>query len=268
MTNYLDNFTYLSNKQAGKVGNSIIYRLDSRIKFLFSLFFIFFVVFTPPSYFIKFLFYFIFILIIVITSNIPLLYILKRSLVIIPFVLLIGIFIPFLKNGEIAGSYNFRLFKVTVTYEGLVIFWNIFIKAFLSALALIILSATTQFNSLLEGLKKLRIPFIFIMILSLMYRYLFIIQEKLILIDRARKLRSFKGKKRSIFLSQTRVLGNIIATLFIKSYNQGEQIYTSMCLRGFTGNTKTLDRLKIRGYDILFLSLSLVCMVVIRFIIK
>lgn len=197
-------------------------------------------------------------------SRIPFLYIFKRSLVIVPFVLLVGAFIPFMKNGTIAGSYNFGLFKLTVTYEGLLIFWNIFIKAWLSALILIILSSTTRFNTLLEGLKSLRIPFIFIMILSLMYRYLFILQEKAISMDRTRRMRTFRNS----FFSQVKAMGNIIAMLFIKSYNKGEQIYISMCLRGFDGNTKTLDRLAIRKYDILFLSLALLYLVVIRFIIK
>lgn len=241
--------------------NSIIHRLDARIKFLSSLIFILFVVFTPPSYFTKFLFYFIFIFIVVIISHIPFLYILRRSLVIIPFVLFIGIFIPFLKNGEVAGSYNIWGFRLSVSYTGLLILWNIFIKAFLSSVALIILSTTTQFNTLLDGLKSLKIPFIFIMIISLMYRYMFILQEKAILLDRARKLRAY-GKM------QIRAFGNIIAMLFIKSYNKGEQVYVSMCLRGFDGNIRTLNRLKISRLDVLYLSLSVFILSIIRFAIK
>lgn len=199
-------------------------------------------------------------LLIAAASRIPLSYILKRSLIIIPFVVLVGIFIPFLKSGEVAGSYNFGAFRLGVTYAGILILWNIFIKAWLSALILIIMSSSTPFHMSLKGLQALRVPFIFIMILSLMYRYLFIIQEKVNLMNIARKLRS-PGRL------NLKILGNMIAVLFIKSYGKGEQVYTSMCLRGFDGNIKTLDKLKIRQVDFLYLFLSVSFLIIIRFLI-
>ena len=81
--------------------DSLIHRLDPRTKFLATLLFILAVTLTPPGRWSAFAVYFLLIAILVLLSRVPLLYILKRSLVIIPFVLLIAVFVPFFKEGEV-----------------------------------------------------------------------------------------------------------------------------------------------------------------------
>ncbi|GAI04664.1 unnamed protein product, partial [marine sediment metagenome] len=109
--------------------DSIIHRLDPRTKLITTLFFVLAVVLTPPNRWQAFALYFILVATLILLSRVPVLYVLKRSLVIMPFVVLIAIFIPFFKEGEVAGSYNIWLWQVTVTYSGLQVFWNILAKA-------------------------------------------------------------------------------------------------------------------------------------------
>ena len=116
--------------------DSIIHRLDPRIKVIALFTFIFFVIFTKPTSFIAFALYGVLIAVLILLSKIPLSFILKRSLVIIPFVLMIAIFIPFFKQGEVAGGYSFGSLKLTVTYDGLMIFWNVLVKAYLCILSI------------------------------------------------------------------------------------------------------------------------------------
>ncbi len=237
--------------------DSAIHRLDPRTKLVTTLFLIVAVVLTPPNRWQAFALYFFLIATLILLSRVPVLYVLKRSLVIMPFVLLIAIFIPFFKEGEVAGSYNIWLWQVTVTYSGLQVFWNILAKAWLSILSLILLTSTTRFSHLLRGLEKLRLPRVMTMILSFMYRYLFVLVDEVMRMKQARDSRSFGSSR----WRQLRTIGNMIGTLFIRSYERGERVYAAMTSRGFDGQTRTLENLNFRQLDALFgISLGLVLM--------
>ena len=228
--------------------DSFIHRLDPRTKFIATLVFILAVVLTPLGSWWAFILYFALITVWFLLSKVPLFYVLKRSLVIMPFVVLIAIFIPFFKEGEVAGSYNIWLWEVTVTYSGLQVLLNIVIKAWLSIISLILLTSTTRMSSLLRGLEKLRLPRVMVMILSFMYRYLFVLVDEVMRMKQARDSRNFGGKR----LRKIRTVGSMIGTLFIRSYERGERVYAAMTARGFDGRSRTLEKLNFRPADAYF----------------
>jgi len=235
--------------------DSIIHRLDPRTKLVTTLFFILAVVLTPPDRWQAFALYFFLVTTLLLFSKVPALYVLKRSLVIMPFVVMLAIFIPFFKEGEVAGSYNIWLWQISVTYSGLQVFWNILAKAWLSILSLILLTSTTKFSSLLKSLEQLRMPRVMVMLLSFMYRYLFVLVDEVMRMRQARDSRNFGGGR----LWQIRTIGNMIGTLFIRSYERGERVYAAMMARGFDGQTRTLESLNFRRLDVVFgISLGLV----------
>jgi len=228
--------------------DSFIHRLDPRTKLVASMAFIVAVVLTPASNWRVFVFYFGIISFLLILSKLPPLYVLKRALVIFPFVFLVAIFIPFFKEGEIAGSYNIWLWQVSVTYSGLFILANVMVKAWLCILALILLSSTTKLAELLKGLRQLGIPRVMILILSFMYRYIFVLADEVMRMQQARDSRNFGGKR----LHQLKTIGNMVGTLFIRSYERGERIYAAMLARGFDGQIRTLKDLSFRPADAYF----------------
>jgi cobalt/nickel transport system permease protein len=228
--------------------NSFIHRLDPRTKLVASLAFIIAVVLTPANDWRVFVFYFCIVAVLLIISKLPPFYVLKRSLVIFPFVLLIAIFIPFFKEGEVAGSYNIWLWQVSVTYSGLFILANVMAKAWLCILALILLSSTTRLADLLKSLRQLGIPRVMILILSFMYRYIFVLADEVMRMQQARDSRSFGGKR----LHQLKAIGSMVGTLFIRSYERGERIYAAMLSRGFDGQVRTLQNLSFRPADAYF----------------
>ena len=242
--------------------DSFIHRLDPRTKLVASLALIIAVVLTPASNWRVFVFYFCFVAVLLILSKLPPLYVLKRSLVIFPFVLLTAIFIPFFKEGEVAGSYNIWLWQISVTYSGLFILANVVVKAWLCILGLILLSSTTKLADLLKGLKQLGMPQVMILILSFMYRYIFVLVDEVMRMQQARDSRNFGGSR----LHQVRTVGNMAGTLFIKSYERGERIYAAMLSRGFDGQVRTLHKLSFRQADAYFgiiFGIMLVCPCVI-----
>ncbi len=227
---------------------SFIHQLDPRTKFITTLLFILAVTITPPTRWQVFILYFLLMATLILFSKVPILYVLKRSLVIMPFVALIAISIPFMKKGEVAGSYNIWLWEVSVTYSGLQVFANVLAKAWLSVLSLILLTSTTKLTNLLKALEQLWMPGVMVMILSFMYRYIFILVDEVMRMKQARDSRNFGGKR----LWQIRTIGNMIGTLFIRSYEKGERVYAAMLARGFDGQSRTLHRLSFRPVDAYF----------------
>jgi len=203
---------------------SVIHKLDPRTKIITFLLFVVFVITTAPHDYLSFAAYAAVISIVVFLSKVPLSYVFKRVLVIIPFVLLVAIFLPFANKGP----------------EGWTIFWNVIIKSFLAVLATIMLSSTTKFHKLLKGFELLKFPKIMIMMLAFMYRYVFILVDEAHRMERARDSRYFGGE----YLRQIKIICNIIGLLFIRAYERGERVYQSMSARGFDGNIITMNELK------------------------
>jgi cobalt/nickel transport system permease protein len=228
--------------------NSVIHRLDPRTKLIASLAFIVAVVLTPASNWRVFGCYFCILVASLILSKLPPLYVLKRSLVIFPFVLMVAIFIPFFKEGEVAGSYNIWLWQISITYSGLFILANVVVKSWLCILALILLSSTTRLDDLLKALKQLGMPQVMILILSFMYRYIFVLVDEVMRIQQARDSRNFGGS----WLYHLKTIGHMVGTLFIRSYERGERIYAAMLARGFDGQVRTLHKLRFKQADVYF----------------
>lgn len=226
--------------------SSPIHRLDPRTKIATAIVFVIMVVVTPPGEWQAFAIYLLFLSLLTLITKVPPLYILKRSLVVIPFVVLIGIFIPFLKTGGASGSYNVWMWDIPKS--NLILFGSIIAKSWLSVITLVLLTATTQFSDVLKGLERMRMPKVMVMILSFMYRYIFVLTDEVLRMKQARDSRSF-GDKRS---RQIKTIGNMIGTLFLRSYERGERVYAAMVSRGFDGEIRTLSCMTMRTADLLY----------------
>lgn len=224
--------------------NSLVHKLDPRTKIISFFAFIIFVITTSHADFIQFTSYATVILLVILLSKVPLIYIIKRVYVIIPFVVFVAIFVPFMNE----------------TQDGFRIFWNVLIKSFLAILATIMLSSTTKFPELLHGFELLKLPKILILILSFMYRYIFVLTDEAGRMERARSSRYFGGE----YLRQARIIGNIIGLLFIRAYERGERVYQSMVARGFDGEIITMNKTKFSSRDIYFFMIFMGSIIVIK----
>jgi len=235
-------------------------KIDPRAKIITFFSFVIVVVQTPITHALSFYLYLLLPLILASVSRVPLGFLLKRSLLIIPFVLLVSIFIPFLGGAEVVGSYNLVFFDLSITKEGILIFLNILVKAWLSVFALTLLTATTRFQDLLGGFQKLRLPQTFVMVLSFLYRYLFVLEDEFMRMRRARDSRNFGGSWRW----KIKTVGNMFGTLFIRAYERGERVYAAMLARGFSGEVKLIQELKFGRVDLQFSILFLTAILIMR----
>ncbi|MGI2336047.1 MAG: cobalt ECF transporter T component CbiQ [Dehalogenimonas sp.] len=234
---FLDQYSYL---------NDPVNRRDPRLKFLLSLLFIIVVVLTPPGSWLTFAAYFGIVAAVFMLSRLPLVYVLKRSLVIIPFVLLLGIINVFTHPGLELVGLNLGGWHLGVTDSGLIFIGTLLARSWLSVLALILLSSTTPLPSLLKGLEKLKMPKVMVMILSFMYRYLFLLIDEVLRMKQARDSRTV-GKLSNTF--QAKTVGSMIGALFIRSYERGERVYAAMVARGFDGTSRTLNEMTFNRRD-------------------
>ena len=154
---------------------SLIHHLDPRIKIITFVGFVFFIVFTNPTSWLTFLLYGLILGILIALSRIPVWHMFKKSLVVIPFVLVVALFIPFMDHG---GGYSLGPFGVHLSHTGLMVFWNVLIKSYLSVLCVILLTASTRFSDLLKSFERLKCPQLIVMVLSFMYRYIFVIKDE------------------------------------------------------------------------------------------
>lgn len=228
--------------------DSLIHRLDPRTKLVTTFAFLLAVNLTPIERWPAFVLYFVLIAVVIGLSKLPILFVLKRSLVIIPFVFFIAIFNLFFKQGEPMAGFDLFGWHLSISREGLDIFLSVMAKAYLSILALILLSSSTALPRLLKGLEQLGLPRVMVMILSFMYRYLFVLADEVLRMKQARDSRNFGGRR----IGQIKTVGNMLGTLFIRSYERAERVYAAMLARGFEGRMLTSNRLHLRSADVHF----------------
>ncbi len=230
--------------------SSIIHRLDSRVKLSFTILFILSNVLLPDGAWLAFCLSWGFILIIQLFSKIPLGFTLKRSLIVLPFVLA-AFTIMFTLPGEPLTAIQIGSRQITISDNGLIRFLSIVVRSWLSIQAAILLTTTTKFTDLAHSLRHIGVPNILITIISFMYRYVFVLNDEAVRLIRARTARSASkpGYKSPSISWHARIAGNMIGQLFLRSYERSDQVYNAMLARGFSGEFLTLTPHRMNKQD-------------------
>ncbi|MGA2246334.1 MAG: cobalt ECF transporter T component CbiQ [Verrucomicrobiota bacterium] len=143
-------------------------------------------------------------------SRLPWFFLLKRLLLLEPFVFGVAGLMLFQPDG--AWKFALALFKTN-----------------LCLLTTLLLSNTTPFTGLLSVLQRLRVPWLFVTTLTLMHRYLFVLADES---ERMRRARASRTIARSRGF-QWRTLSSVVGLLFVRASERAERIYDAMCARGW-----------------------------------
>ncbi len=236
-------------------------RLDARIKIIGALAAIVVCVSTPAAAFGAFGCYAAVLLLTIFLSRLSWRHIARRALVIVPFAIMVAAFAPFLHAGQTGGGISLGLGACSASPPALVV-WNVVIKALFSVTVIVVLTGTTPFPEMLNGLRGLWVPEILVMLLSFTYRYLFVLGDELRRLRRAHAARGFRGR----WLWQAASLGRLIGALFLRTYERAERVYVAMVSRGFTGHFPHLPRLAWRVRDLAALAVFCAPLLVARWI--
>jgi cobalt/nickel transport system permease protein len=180
-------------------------------------------------------------------ARVPLATALRRSAIALPFAGMAALSIPFTRGGQVLWVWQPLGWSLTVTDQGLRQFAVLLVKAWQSVLVSGLLVATTRFPDLLRAMRALRVPAVLTAIISFTVRYLYVLVDEAMRLQTARAARS-AGSGGSL-LWRTRVLGGMIGSLFIRSYERSERIYAAMLSRGYAGEIRSLAQLTWRGRD-------------------
>ena len=181
-------------------------------------------------------------------GGIPLRFALKRVLILSPFVLTLCLFQPvFLRQPRpvVLGGWHFEL------AGGWLVAANLAVKFVLGLLALTVLTCTTPFAALLAALRKLRAPRMLVMVLSFLYRYLFVLLDEAM---RIRRARDFRGAALAPVGRRLAAVGGVVGSLFVRTWQRAQRVHLAMAARGFDGVPRTLDHPHLHAADGVFLA--------------
>jgi len=143
-------------------------------------------------------------------SRIPPLFLLKRLLLLSPFVLGVALANAF----QPGGREQWMLLAA---------------RSALCLLTVILVSNTTPFSQILRVLKSARVPALLITTIALMHRYLSVLADEAERMRRARLSRTFVRGRRW----RWQMLATVVGQLFVRTSERAERIYDAMCARGW-----------------------------------
>lgn len=176
--------------------------------------------------------------------------VLKKSLVVIPFVLMAFAFAPFMEAPQ--GGY-YAIGPARISRDGVELLLNASARSWTAALCLVSLSALTAFNRILEGLARLRLPPSFVTTTAFAHRYAFALSGDASRMKTAMESRMYGAR----WLWRAGAVGGLIGALFLRSLDRAERVQQAAVSRGFDGSFHGSAREKTSVADILFLAVSL-----------
>lgn len=248
--------------------SSLIHRLDPRVKVLVTLLFIVANVLLPDGAWLGFLAAWLFLLLAQRLARLPFTFTLRRSFIALPFALA-AVTVIFTLPGRGLFALNIGPWRLVATDAGLLRFTSIMIRSWLSVQMAILLAATTQFPDLLHALRHLYVPQPIVVIISFMYRYLFVLADEAQRLMRAREARSARlpgsvSPAGGSIVWRARVVGSMVGQLFLRSYERSDRVYNAMLARGYQGQLLTINPHRMTRQDWLVFIVALLLLALVQ----
>ncbi len=230
-------------------GTGVLHRVDSRVKLLVAVLFAFCVTLVPEGHWLAYGGFALFVIAAIALSGLPPALVLGRSMLALPFV---AVALPLAFTREGSTLLHLPVFGWSVSQEGVIAVASIMVKSWLAVVVAVVLTSVTQPLDLIRGLERLKVPRILAASVLFMYRYLFVIADEGQRLMRARDSRSGDGSQGGSGGSlwwRGRVLGNMVGSLFLRSYERSERVYAAMQARGYDGTIRFAEERALAAAD-------------------
>lgn len=247
-------------------GQSPLHRLDPRIKVIVTLAFILSNALLPDGAWFAFVLAWAAVIFASAVSGLGVGFTFKRSFIALPFALA-AITVLFSIPGRPVASFHFGMWDFTITDAGLLRFVSIVIRSWLSVQMAILLVAVTEFPKVIHALTHLRVPKIITMIISFLYRYLFVLTDEVMRLLRARQARSAVApgqRAGGSVMWRARIAGHMAGQLFLRSYERSDRIYNAMLSRGYKGDLMTMHPHHYHTHDLVIGALSILGLIIMQ----
>ncbi|MEM2905798.1 MAG: cobalt ECF transporter T component CbiQ [Candidatus Bathyarchaeia archaeon] len=208
--------------------SSRIHRLDARVKLLLSLAVV--VTAVTVRSLLSLVFLAALIAVLAAVSRVPTRYFLLRSALIPTFSLIMGLPFLFIIPGARAFALSLGDIVLAATWQGAERLAFFVVRVWVCVASVFLLGLTTRFAAVLEAMRRLGVPRLFVDTLMMTYRYLFLFVEEAYRLVVAREARTLLPEGRLRFF---RSLGGVLGALFIRAYERGERVYLAMASRGY-----------------------------------
>lgn len=135
-----------------------------------------------------------------------------------------------LKVSFLAMIINALVFLPSFIWLGNKLFWVVPFKLFLTVSSMQLFAFNTSWNDTIRSLRFFKVPHIFIFILHITLKYIFVLGQRSLSLLQAMQLRSV-GRNHKKGTS----MGALMGTLFLRSQEEAKALYDAMLCRGFTG---------------------------------
>ena len=223
--------------------NGFLQSLDPRVKILGLLALILDVTLARNVFTIIVIF--VFAVLLALLSNVPVKTLAARAwLGALTFTGLIALPVIFITPGD--ALFRLPLLNWTITAQGLTSAIYLITRVETTVTLSLLLVLTTLWTHVLKALRILRVPVVFVVILGMTYRYLFVMLDTAQNMFEARQSR-LVGKLSAS--ESRRVASSSIGVLLSKSFYLNAEVYQAMQSRGFRGEVYTLDEFEMRLTD-------------------
>ena len=145
------------------------------------------------------------------------------------------------------------LFDLTVHTDGLIAAGIFVLRVGASVSLAILLILTTRWADILKSLRVLHVPTVFVLVLAMTYRYVFLLLHTangMFLARKSRMVARTSGKEQRWWVVSA------IGVLMNRSFHMSEEVYQAMLARGFTNEIRTMTNYRITAIDWLLLAAS------------
>ncbi len=179
-------------------------------------------------------------------SRVPMAFFVKRVWLFMPFFTGV-IVIPalFMTPGEALFTFPPPI-PLAITRAGVVASAFLIARVGVSVSLAVLLVLTTPWNHLLKALTVLRVPHVFVLILGMTFRYVYLLLHTANDMFLARKSRVV-GRMNSA--DHRRWIAASAGVLLGKSFHLSNDVYLAMTARGFTGQVRIAEKLQMRQRD-------------------
>ena len=222
-------------------GNSIMHRLDPRIKIIVA--FAFSVTVALSDHFPAVLSAIFIALFFIFLARLPFRKVCSRLLIVNGLILLLWLFIPF----ALAGKEFIRFGPLIATKEGIIYSALITIKSNSIIMVLMALISTMTVFTLGRAMRHLHVPAKIVHLLLFTYRYIHAIHREYVRQMNTIKIRGFRPGTN---IHTYRTYAYLVGMLLVKSHDRAERVRAAMLCRGFKGKLYDLSELSLSPSDL------------------
>jgi cobalt/nickel transport system permease protein len=184
-------------------------------------------------------------LLLALMARLPLRWYLRRVGVMLGFLAIFVVPLPFLLRGD-GPSIGWGPFFVSL--YGTRVAALLVVKTVTVLTLVLVLLATAPLDATLKAAHALRVPGLLVQLTLLTYRYLFVLAEELGRLRVALRVRAFRSR---VNAHSYRTIGHIAGTLLVRGHERAERVGQAMRCRGFDGSFRSLTEFRTRPADVL-----------------